>query len=325
MKVVMSSLSRGKLLEFYRKMLLMRRFDEKAGELIADGEPIYETHPVMGQEAVPVGVCAHLERGDYIVPNYRNHGHCIAMGMNVKGMMAELYGKSGGVCKGKGGPMHMADMSKGVLPGIGIVGGTIPPAVGVALAAKMKQTDRVSVCFFGDGATSIGAFHEGLNLASLWSLPVIFVCENNQYASRDPLELTSPVKDVATRASAYAIRKRTAGGNDVSEVYKAAGESIRDARKGKGPTLLEFKTFLTAPHSLNPVMYENVPKAELAKWKKKDPVQLLRGRLVKANLLTRQADEQLIAEVANQIEDAYTFARKSPYPSPKEVLEDLYA
>src|SRR3954470_22266665 len=240
--------------ELYRQMLMIRRFEERALELRRDGRIYGVVHPYIGEEAIAVGVCANLRTSDRIVSNHRGHGHCIAKGADIKRMMAELFGRRDGYCKGKGGSMHIADFDVGMLGANGIVGAGLPITAGAGLAAQLEGGDNVAVGFFGDGATGEGPFHESLNIAALWKLPVIWVCENNQYAVETPVAAGLAAKNVADLAAGYGFPGYTIDGNDVLAVYQAANEAVRRARAGEGPTLLECKTWRKHQHALRDVV-----------------------------------------------------------------------
>ncbi len=313
-----------KIIDMYRKMLTIRYFEFEVKELFANGKIVGALHLSIGQEAVPVGVCAALKKGDYIVSNHRGHGHCIAMGVDVKRMMAELFGKETGVCKGKGGSMHLADFSVGMLGASGIVGANMPLAVGAGLSIKMRKTDQVSVTFFGDGASNQGTFHESLNLAAIWDLPVIFVCENNQYAESTSVSAVMRVKNIADRASAYGIEGVVVDGMDVVAVYEAALDACEKARGGKGPTLLECKTYRYMGHEEGDPWITYRSEKEVEEWKKKDSINRLRKYLIDKKIFTEEEANQIEEEVKSLIEEAVKFAEESPWPKPEEALKDVF-
>jgi TPP-dependent pyruvate/acetoin dehydrogenase alpha subunit len=312
-----------KLLWMYRTMVQIRQFEERVYQLFLQGLMPGTLHQYQGQEAVAVGVCAALSRDDYITSTHRPHGHSIAKGVGVNSMMAELFARDTGCCRAKGGSMHMGDIAVGATPAIAIVAGGIPIAAGMGLAFKLQNTEQVVACFFGDGAVNEGAFHEGANLAAIWKLPLIFVCENNLYAASTPMQLTTPVP-IAQRASGgYAIPAETVDGNDVLEVYRAAREAVARARSGAGPTLLECRTYRHGGHSRSdPGAYR--PKEEVEAWLEKDPI----PRFKKALLERRLADEEpflaIEQEVKEEIEAAVAFARGSPAPRPEDALLHVY-
>jgi len=316
--------SKEKLLEMYRKMLEIRQFEEKVYELYGQNLVPGTIHLYAGQEAVAVGICANLRRGDYIVSTHRGHGHCIAKGADLKRVMAEILGKKTGYCKGKGGSMHIADFSVGILGATGVVGAGIPIAVGTGLSIKLRGTDQVVACFFGDGASNQGTFHEGINMAAIWKLPVLFVCENNLYAMGTRQSRVMLIEKISERAAAYGIPGVTVDGNDVLAVYEAAKEAIERAKRGEGPTLIECRTYRHKGHSrMDPATYR--PKEEVEYWLKKDPIKRFRGRLLEMGILTEEEAKKIEDEVSQAIEEAVKFALESPYPEPEEALKDVYA
>jgi len=314
-----------KLLRIYEKMLLIRKFEEKAIELYSQGLIPGLLHTYIGQEAIAVGVCENLRDDDYITSTHRGHGHCIAKGCDPKPMMAELLGKKTGYCKGKGGSMHIADFSIGMLGAEAIVGAGLPIAVGAALALKIDNKDSVVVAFFGEGASNQGNFHECLNLAAVWKLPVVFVCENNRYAISVSLHKSTSVEDIAQRACAYNIPGVTVEGNDVIEVYLKAKELIERARRGEGPSLLECKTYrVRGHHEMDRALEKYRPKEELESWLKKDPIKRLRERLVIEYGLNEDELTTIEERVIKIINEAADFAIKSPEPEFESVFEDVY-
>jgi pyruvate dehydrogenase E1 component alpha subunit len=317
-------IEKEKLIEMYRKMLEIRYFEEKVFELYGQNLVPGTIHLYAGQEAVAVGVCSALRKDDYITSTHRGHGHCIAKGAQLEKTMAEILGKRTGYCKGKGGSMHIADFSINMLGATAVVGAGIPIAVGAALSAKLRKTGQVVACFFGEGASNQGTFHEGINLAAIWMLPVIFVCENNLYAMGTRQSRVMLVENVADRASAYGIPGVVVDGNDVIKVYQAANEAVKRAREGKGPTLLECKTYRHKGHSrFDPATYR--PKEEVEKWLKEDPIIRFQAKLLEMNVLTQSEMEKMRLDVNVHVENAVKFAMESPYPSPEEALEDVYA
>lgn len=317
-------LGKDRLLEIYEKMFTIRKFEEKVSELFAKGFIPGFVHVYIGQEATAVGVCSALRKDDYITSTHRGHGHCIAKGADVKYMMAELFGRATGYCRGKGGSMHIADTDIGIMGANGIVGGGIPIAPGIAFAAREKGTDRVTVCFFGDGASSQGSFHESLNISAVWKLPVIYVCENNLYANTVPLIKQMNVNDVATKARAYNIPGVIVDGNNVLSVFKETEEAVKRAREGKGPTLIECKTYRWHGH------YEGDPEVyrsydEVNEWKKKDPVVLFRSHLLKETKIDSGLLEEVEKKVQQDIEEGVRFAKDSPEIPISEALTDVFA
>ncbi len=317
------SIETEKLLWMYTNMLKIRRFEEKVGELFAAGKIPGFVHLYIGEEAVATGVCAHLRKDDYITSTHRGHGHLISKGGDLKLMMAELFGRRTGYCKGKGGSMHIADVDLGILGANGIVGGGPPIAAGAALAAKYRGTDQVAVCFLGDGASNQGTFHEGVNLASIWKLPAIFVVENNMYGISLSQTRSMRVQDIADRAAAYDIPGLVVDGNDVIAVYEAAGEAIQRARAGEGPTLIECKTYRYRGHfEGDPMVYRTREEEEM--WKAKDPIRRFEAKLLEMGVLTEAKIREINDSVVAMVEEAVRFAEESPWPAPEEVLEDVY-
>ena len=316
--------SKEKLIEMYKKMLEIRYFEEKIYELYGQNLVPGTIHLYAGQEAVAVGVCANLRKEDYVVSTHRGHGHCIAKGADLKRVMAEILGRKTGYCKGKGGSMHIADFSVGILGATGVVGAGIPIAAGAGLSIKLRGTDQVVACFFGDGASNQGTFHEGINMAAIWRLPVLFVCENNLYAMGTRQSRVMLIENIANRASAYGIPGVTVDGNDVLAVYEVARQAVERAKKGEGPTLIECKTYRHKGHSrFDPATYR--PKEEVEFWLKKDPIPRFRNKLLEMNILTEKEAKQLEDKVLEEIKEAVKFALESPYPEPEEALKDVYA
>lgn len=317
-------LPKEKLLHMYEQMLLIRHFEEKVDELFKQGLIYGTTHLCIGQEATAVGTCAVLQDGDKITSTHRGHGHSIAHGASIKRMMAELFGRTTGYCKGKGGSMHIADVDSGNLGANGIVGGSIPLAVGSALTAKMKGLSYVTVCFFGDGATNEGSFHESLNMAAIWQLPVVFVCENNQYGMSSSVKDMTNIEQLSTRAKAYGFPGVTIDGNDLIEVVETADKAVRRARAGKGPTLIEMETYRWMGHSKSD-QNKYRTEEEINAWKTRDPIlryeKLLRGE----GLLTNKEISKMKKNVIEQVQQSIDFSKKSPKPEPKDVLSDVYA
>lgn len=311
------------LLSMYRTMVLIRRFEERVNELFMQGRIPSTLHLYIGQEAVATGVCAALNRDDYILSTHRPHGHALAKGMHPRALLAELMGKSTGCCRGKGGSMHIGDMGVGMVPAIAIVGGNIPIAAGFGLAAKMQKNGRVAVAFFGDGAANEGAWHEGLNLAAIWALPVVFVCENNLYAASTPFSLAFKIEHIADRAAAYGMPGRIVDGNDVVAVYTVAQEAVERARKGGGPTLIECKTYRLCGHSRSdPRTYRS--RAEEAAWQQRDPIVRLRNWLLGQSICSGPELDKIADEVEEVIEDAIAFAEASPEPEPAALHTDVF-
>jgi TPP-dependent pyruvate/acetoin dehydrogenase alpha subunit len=319
-----ANLSKDAVLGLYKRMLLIRRFEERVATLFAQGKLPGFVHLYIGQEATAVGVCSTLRVDDYITSTHRGHGHVIAKGGDVSRMMAELFGKQTGYCKGKGGSMHITDMSIGMLGANGIVSGGMPIAVGAAYgAAKIRHTDQVAVAFFGDGATNEGPFHEACNMASAWKLPVIFVCENNLFGVGTRLGRISSNEDLSARAAAYAIPAMTVDGNDVLAVRQATLQAVENARAGKGPTFLECRTWRHRGHfeGENPAYWD---ETERQAWLVRDPISHLGEQLTQAGQATQQELDTLDAAVQVRIDEAVSFAEASSYPAPEDALQDVY-
>jgi pyruvate dehydrogenase E1 component alpha subunit len=320
----LAPLAKTKLAEMYRKMLEIRHFEEKVFDLYGQNLVPGTIHLYAGQEAVAVGVCANFRKDDYITSTHRGHGHCIAKGARLDKTMGEILGKKTGYCKGKGGSMHIADFSVGMLGATAVVGAGIPIAVGAGLSIKLRGTDQVVACFFGDGASNQGTFHEGINIASVWKLPVVFVCENNLYAMGTRQSIVMAIENIADRAVAYGIPGVVVDGNDVLAVYEATCKAVERARKGEGPTLIECKTYRLKGHSrADPATYR--PKEEVQEWLRKDPIARFKTRLLEMKILTEREASQIEQETVKAVEDAVKFAIESPFPAPKEALEDIYA
>ena len=312
------------LLKMFETMVTIRQFELRAFTEVGQRSLRGALHLSVGQEAVPTGICAHLTDDDYLASTHRGHGHCIAKGVDVQGMMAEILQKSTGTNKGKGGSMHIADMSKGMLGANGVVGSSVPLAVGAALAAKHRGTDQVAIAFFGDGAVNQGVVHESLNLASIWKLPVIFACENNLYAESTPVEYATPIVDIAERAKGYNMPGVVVDGMDAFAVYDAAGVAIGRARAGLGPTLLECKTYRYYGHAAfdNPKSYRSTEEEE--KWKARDAINAFRNRVLEEGTLSQAELDETEAKVTEQIDDAVRFSDESPSPDLSELLTDVY-
>ena len=318
-----TDLSTERLLELYRDMLLIRRFEEKAAELRMAGLIPGFLHPYIGQEAVAVGVCAALGRGAALTSTHRGHGHMLARGASPARMYAELYARRDGYNRAKGGSLHMIDTELGFLGANGIVGGGIPLATGAGLQLKRTGAKAVAVSFFGDGATNEGAFHESLNLASLWKLPVLYVCENNLYGEFTRQDRHQTVKDVAVRAAAYEMPGVIADGNDVLDVRRVALEAVARALAGEGPTLIEAKTYRHRGHYEGD-MGAYRPPEEVAEWLARDPILTFGARLVEHHGVAQDGLDAVAAEVEQTLTEAAAFAEASPHPAPEEALEDVY-
>ncbi|MEE8442488.1 MAG: thiamine pyrophosphate-dependent dehydrogenase E1 component subunit alpha [Dehalococcoidia bacterium] len=316
------------LMEMFRRMLRIRYFEEQVVQMVERGEVVGAAHSYIGEEAVAIGACAALRDDDYITGNHRSHGHPIAKGGDVNRAMAELLGKRTGYCKGKGGSMHLADFSIGILGESGIVGSALPVAVGAALASKLRGKSHVVVAFFGDGASNQGAVHEAMNLAAVWKLPVVFLCENNQYAVTTHYSTTVAVENIADRAAAYNMPGVVVDGQDAVAMYEAVKVAVERARAGQGPSLIEGKTYRYHDHSLGMERIVRTPyrsEEEVEHWKGRDPVVIHKQFLLSREIATEEEIGRMDAEVHAQIEEAVEFARQSPYPSPEELFEDMYA
>lgn len=307
-----------------RTMLLIRAFEEKADELFALGRVHGTMHLGIGQEAVPAAVCAALRSRDYILSTHRGHGHCLAKGADVRLMMAEFLGKETGYCRGRGGSMHIADLGSGNLGANGIVAGGLPISTGVGLSIQMRKTEQVCVAFFGEGAANEGAFHESLNLAAIWRLPVVYVCENNQYAMSMPAGKAMAVATVAERGAAYGMPALTGDGMDAVAVHAAAAEAVARARAGEGPSLVECLTYRYKGHSKSDRQRYRT-RDEVESWRARDPIARLRGRMISEGVLTEAAAAQLEAEARAVVEDALRFADESPEPDPTTLLDGVTA
>lgn len=317
------------LLYMYRTMQRIRMFESKVRDLAVASEIPGFVHVSIGEEASAAGVCAALRKTDRITSTHRGHGHLIAKGGKLKEMMAEIFGKRTGYCKGKGGSMHIVDFSLGILGANGIVGAGLPIATGSALAAVVTGRDDVTACFFGDGASNEGTFHESLNLAAVWKLPVVFVCENNGYGEFTPMQTVTSVRDIAVRAQAYDIPGHIVDGNDVLEVYRYASEAAARARRGEGPTLLECKTYRWEGHVVGEQAFLGAgayrPQAEIEEWKKRCPLVHFEKFVAEGGKVSRAELERIVSETAAELDEAVAFARTSKLPDPSEVVDDVFA
>jgi pyruvate dehydrogenase E1 component alpha subunit len=309
-----------------RQMLLIRRFEEKAGEAYSLGKIGGFCHLYIGQEAVAVGSLAALGPDDYITCSYREHGHALARGISARTVMAELFGKAAGSSKGKGGSMHLFDASLGFLGGHAIVGGHIPLATGMAFAAKYRDTEQLAVCYFGEAAVNNGAFHEALNLAALWKLPCIYLCENNRYGMGTALERASAIYDISERASSYDMANEVVDGQDVLVMHAAMERAVERARTGKLPTLLEVRTYRFMGHSMSdPIHGHYRTKEEVEDQRKRDPIAVWSQRLIAEGLMDDEGVKALDKEVVDEVNDAYQFADEAPDPELEELSRDVYA
>jgi len=316
-------IDRTKLLDMYERMVQIRTFEDLAGKNFADGLVPGFVHLYAGEEAVAVGVCSHLTDRDYITSTHRGHGHCIAKGVDMRGMVAELMGKATGTCKGKGGSMHIADLDKGMLGANGIVGAGLPLATGAALTAKTLGTGGVAISFFGDGASNQGTFHESLNLAAIWKLPVVFVCENNGYAESTPTHYHCSTTDIANRAAAYEVPGVVVDGLDLFAVYEASGEAIARARRGEGPSIIEAKTYRYYGHFQGDMVTYRT-EAEVDRYRQRDAINLVRSHAVQHGLATDADLEAIDARIKDQLDQAWADAKAAPWPAETELLTDVY-
>jgi pyruvate dehydrogenase E1 component alpha subunit len=312
------------LILMFERMLKIRLFEDRVKDLFAAGELPGFVHLYLGQEAVAAGACATLRADDYITSTHRGHGHIIAKGGDVKRMMAELFAKATGYNKGKGGSLHIADPSLGILGANGIVGAGIPIATGAALSAKLRKADQVTICFFGDGASAQGTFHEAINLASAFDLPIVYVCENNLYAVGTRTRETRNIEDIADRGAGYGIPAVTINGNDVVAVFEATKEAVDRARAGEGPSLVECKTYRWRGHfEGEPDTYRQPDEVEA--WIKREPIAPYRKQLIESGVLAEMEADQIETSILRELDQAVEFGRKSPDPEPETALEDLWA
>ena len=307
----------------YKTMVTIRRFEEQS-KREADAGKLRGMHSSIGQEAVPTGVCAHLRDDDYVLGTHRSHHHCIAKGLDLKQMMAELLGKSTGTNKGKGGTMHIADINKGMLGANGIVGSNIPVATGVGLSAKVRGTDQVSVVFFGDGASNQGTLHEAMNLAGIWKLPVLFICENNRYAEATPFEYSVAGESIAARAEGYGMPAIVADGQSVLEMYEIAGEAVKRARAGEGPTFIEAQTYRYHGHfgADDPLAYRTQEEEDY--YEARDCIATMAAYLIENDLATQEDLDAVDQQALSDVEEAIKFANESPFPDDSELMTDVY-
>ena len=318
--------NKEELLHLYQVMLTIRRFEERMVIDYHSGAIPGIVHSYIGQEAVATGVCTNLRLDDRIISNHRGHGHCIAKGADLNCMMAEIYGRKTGYCKGKGGSMHIADFGIGMLGANGIVAGGLPIAGGAALAAQLEGGDRVVVLFFGDGATNEGEFHEVLNLASIWKLPLVFACENNLYGVNTHVRYATGLDHVSERATGgYGIPGIVIDGNDVEAVYETTKKALADVRAGKGPVFLEFMTYRWRGHYEAPGLPDLRPVEEIEAWKKKCPLLRFERILLKEGIVTKQTLEEINTRVMQRIDDAVDYALASPLPAPEDAIEDVFS
>jgi acetoin:2,6-dichlorophenolindophenol oxidoreductase subunit alpha len=318
-------LDKQTLVDLYTTMLTIRRFEERVAAEFYAGNLFGFVHSYIGQEAIATGVCAHLNKDDRIVSHHRGHGHCIAKGADMMKMMAEIHGKRTGYCKGKGGSMHIADFSIGMLGADGIVGAGLPIAAGAAMAAQLEGNGKIAAVFFGDGACQEGEFHEALNLAAIWKLPLLFVCENNHYGVNTPASYSLAAGEIVRMPEAYHIPNKAIHGNDVEAVYKATKEATDVLRRGEGPYFLECETYRWHKHFLSDVLEDLRPREEIDSWAKKCPISVFEAKLLRHDVLTRPEMDCINERILERVEEAYQFGVESPYPEPEDALEDVYS
>jgi pyruvate dehydrogenase E1 component alpha subunit len=320
----LGGLEPNQLIDLYRQMILIRRFEEKAAEVYVAGKIGGFCHLYIGQEAVGVGSISAIRKDDYVIGSYREHGQALAKGLSARSIMAELYGKVTGCSKGKGGSMHMFDKELGFLGGHGIVGGQIPLATGTAFASKYLGTDQVTLCYFGEAAVNQGAFHESLNMAQLWKLPCIYICENNQYGMGTSVERAMSLRDIAAKSCAYEMASEFVDGMDVLAIREATLRAVERARKDHLPTLLEIRTYRFMGHSMSdPGNYRT--RAEIEKYQERDPIKLFTASLIEAKIADEATLDKLDKEVREEVEDAVRFAEESPLPPAEDLYTDIYA
>jgi pyruvate dehydrogenase E1 component alpha subunit len=317
--------NKDKLKWMFTTMAKIRAFEERSSDLFLRGVLPGFLHSYIGEEAVATGVCAHLSVKDVITSTHRGHGHVIAKGARLDKMFAELYAKRTGYCKGKGGSMHIADLDLGILGANGIVGAGIPIAAGAAVAFRLRKEPHVAVAFFGDGGSNTGAFHEGTNLAATWNLPVILVCENNEYAESTPRSVHQKIKNISERAKAYDIPGVIVDGQDVLAVYDVAGEAIQRARSGQGPTLIEAKTYRYTGHYVGDSGTLYRTREEVEERRKRDPIALFRQKLLADKSFSEQELQTIEAEVARELDEAVRFGEESPEPELEDALTDVFS
>lgn len=316
-------MNKDTLLEWYRQMVLIRRFEQRSAELYQQGKIGGFLHLYIGQEAVAVGSIAARKDGDHVITAYRDHGHAIAVGSDTGAIMAEMLGKSTGVSRGKGGSMHLVNVEERFWGGYAVVGGHLPLAAGIALAEQYKETDNVVLCYFGDGSTNIGYFHEALNLAGVWKLPVIWIAENNHYGMGTAVGRASAVEQMVDKAAAYGMKGSKVDGMNVIEVYEATAKAIEAARAGKGPQFLEMITYRYEGHSMgDPLRYRS--KDEVEKWREDDAIGILERHLLSESMATQDDLDAIDMQVENEVEEAVKFAEESPLPAPEELFTNIY-
>jgi len=312
-------------IKLLKNLYKIRFFEEKAKELYKKGLIVGALHPYIGEEAIATGACAELNKDDYILCTHRGHGHCIAKGADIKYMMAELMGRETGYCKGVGGSMHICDKSMGILGANGIVGGGLTIAVGAAISSVYRKKKQVTICFFGDGGANLGVFHESLNLASLWKLPVVFICENNMFAATTPSNENMPIQNIGDRAYAYGMYGNVIDGNNVEDVYSEIKNRVNECRKGNGPSLIECKTYRYGGHCMVLSDTRKESKKEIDEWKKMDPVFRYENKLLKEGTADEGELETIREEIKKSIEKAVEFAKDSKFPENSIIKELVYA
>ncbi|MCL5986184.1 MAG: thiamine pyrophosphate-dependent dehydrogenase E1 component subunit alpha [Actinobacteria bacterium] len=317
-------LEASKKIEMLKKMYEIRHFEDEVDQLLIRGEIHGSCHLCVGQEASAVGSIYALDEKDYITSNHRGHGHCIAKGADIGKMMAEILGRKTGYCGGRGGSMHMADIEKGNLGTNGIVGGSIGLATGAALTCKLKENGKIVVCFFGDGAINRGIFHSSINMASIWNLPIIYLCENNLYGLSTPIKEAINISKISDRKCAYGIEGMTIDGNDLVKVFNTVKHFAEYCREGEGPVLIESQTYRWKGHSRSDAQVYRT-KEEVKNWMEKDPIRKYKEMLIKEGSFSEKEDKVLEGEVTNEVNQAVKFARESPYPDPSTLEDDVYA
>ena len=312
------------VLDWYRQMVLIRRFEQRCSELYQEGKIGGFLHLYIGQEALAVGSIAAKQENDHVITAYRDHAHAICSGLDTGKLMAEMLGKSTGVSRGKGGSMHLASREHNFWGGYAVVGGHLPLATGIALAEQYRETDGAVLCYFGDGSTNIGYFHEALNLAGVWKLPVLFICENSLYGMGTAVDRASAAPDMVTKAKAYAMPAKKINGMDVFEVYEATQKALKAIRSGKGPQFLEIVTYRFEGHSMgDPLRYRT--KDEVEKWREDDPIGILERHILEKELANKDDLEVIDQAVEEELTAAVKFAEESPLPEPEELFSDIYA
>ena len=316
-------MEKATLMKWYRQMVLIRRFEQRSAELYQQGKVGGFLHLYIGQEAIAVGTIGARQEGDHVITAYRDHGHALAVGTDPKAVMAEMLGKATGVSKGKGGSMHLVNVEERFWGGYAIVGAHLPLAAGIALAEQYRDTDNVVLCYFGDGSTNIGYFHESLNLAGVWDLPVLWIAENNQYGMGTAVSRASAVPKMAQKAAAYGMKGKSVDGMNVIEVHKATQTALKAIRAGKGPQFLEMITYRYEGHSMgDPLRYRT--KEEVEKWREDDPIGIIERHMLAEKIASRDELESVDASVEEELDEAVRFAEESPLPSPEALFTNIY-